>query len=152
MSDDDNAIIPWSPSDLVLIPRTVTEPVDIVKYGEATLSKRDMKSIVAGFEAEGFEMVSTFVWTKAVAALKKQVATLGMEFVGEMLGRPDLNDDSDPATAIADHEAIGLAEDLGMITTTQSLRLRNALQLVNHFANREATDDDEEAMQREEAI
>lgn len=76
-----------------------------------------MAAIVNAIENESYEMVATFVWTKAAAVLKKQVATLGMEFVGEMLGRPDLNEDSDPATSIADNEAISLAEDLGMISS-----------------------------------
>ena len=134
MNEQTNAIAVWTPSDIVSIPESAESPQDIVQYGQATLSKRDMQSIVAGFQAQGYEMVSTFVWTKAAAALKQQVATLGMEFVGEMLGRPDLNDDSDPATAIGDHEAIALAEDLGMITATQSLRLKHALQLVSHFS------------------
>jgi len=138
--------------DVVTIPATANTPDAIAEYGRATLSHRDIQSIVAGFHAEGYEMVSTFVWTKAAAALKKQVATLGMEFVGEMLGRPDLDDDSDPTTAIGDHEVIALAEDLGMITATQALRLKQSLQLVTHFASKEQAPGDDEAMQKEEAV
>ncbi len=152
MNEQTNAIAVWTPSDIVSIPESAESPQDIVQYGQATLSKRDMQSIVAGFQAQGYEMVSTFVWTKAAAALKQQVATLGMEFVGEMLGRPDLNDDSDPATAIGDHEAIALAEDLGMITATQSLRLKHALQLVSHFSALEQQAAEDDAMQKEEAL
>jgi hypothetical protein len=152
MSIQDNPIMVWSPSDAVDIPRTAETPEAIVQYGTATLSKRDIESILTGFQAQGYEMVSTFVWTKAAAALKKQVATLGMEFVGEMLGRPDLNDDSDPTTAIADHEVIALAEDLGMITATQSLRLKQSLQIVTHFASLDQIEAPDEAMQKEEAI
>lgn len=152
MSNQENQIIPWNPSDLVVIPASAETPDAIVQYGSATLAKRDIQSIIAGFEAQGYEMVSTFVWTKAAAAMKKQVATLGMEFVGEMLGRPDLNEDSDPTTAIADHEVITLAEDLGMITSTQALRLKNSLQLVTHFASLDEAEASEEAMQKEEAI
>jgi hypothetical protein len=95
-------------------------------------------------------MVATFVWTKAVAVLKKQVATLGMEFVGEMLARPDLDEDSDPATSISDNEAISLAEDLGMITATQGLRLKHALELVAHFTKLDTVAADEEAMSPQE--
>ncbi|MCY2954620.1 MAG: hypothetical protein NTU53_22040 [Planctomycetota bacterium] len=152
MINHNSAITIWTPSDIVSIPDSAETPGDIVQYGSATLTKRDMQSIIAGFQAQGYEMVSTFVWTKAAAALKKQVATLGMEFVGEMLGRPDLNDDSDPASAIGDHEAIALAEDLGMITATQSLRLKHALQLVTHFSTLEQKNAEDEAMQKEEAV
>jgi hypothetical protein len=152
MSAQDTAIAAWSPTDVVVIPTSVETPDDIVQYGSATLSKRDMQSIVAGFQAQGYEMVSTFVWTKAAAAMKKQLATLGMEFIGEMLGRPDLHHDSDPTTAIADHEVIGLAEDLGMITATQALRLKQSLQLVTHFASLDEAEAADEAMQKEEAV
>ena len=155
MSDSSNAIKVWSPTDVVIIPSGEDTPNAIVQYAKATLSKRDMRSIITGFDADGYEMVSTFVWTKAAAAMKKQLATLGMEFVGEMLGRPDLDEDSDPTTSIADHEVITLAEDLGMITTTQALRLKHAQQLVAHFASLggiEDSDDADESMQKEEAV
>jgi len=152
MNDGTNAVTVWNPSDVVTIPASAESPDAIVEYGKATLSRRDMQSIVAGFQAQGYEMVSTFVWTKAAATLKKQVSTLGMEFVGEMLGRPDLTDDSDPTAAIADHEVIALAEDLGMITATQALRLKQSLQLVTHFASKEQAPGDDESMQKEEAL
>jgi hypothetical protein len=148
----ENAIAVWSASEVVKIPASESSPDAIVKYAAPSLSKRDMQSIVQGFKAESYEMVSTFVWTKAAAALKKQVATLGMEFVGEMLARPELDDDSDPATSISDHEAITLAEDLGMITATQAMRLKHALQLVSHFANLDHEQADDESMERNEAI
>lgn len=135
-----------------MIPAAVVTPAEIVQYGQATLSKRDITSIVEGFKAGSFEMVTTFVWSKAVATLKKQVSTLGMEFVGEMLRRPDLNDGSDPTTSIGDHEAISLAEDLGMVTATQGFRLKQAMQLVTHFANLDQSQADEEQMNPEDAV
>src|SRR5947199_238816 len=122
----------WSPSESIDIPSDAT-PKDIVEFGKAQLSTRDMRAIVSAFQNASYEMVGTFVWTKASAILKKQISSLGMDFVGEMLGRPDLDEDSDPSTSIADHEAIALAEDLGIINTTQGLRLKHALQLVVHF-------------------
>jgi hypothetical protein len=152
MTRDSTALAVWSPSDAVAIPSSAESPEEIVEYARATLSKRDIVAVIAGFNAQGYEMVSTFVWTKAAAALKKQVATLGMEFVGEMLGRPDLDDDSDPTSAIGDHEAISLAEDLGMITATQALRLKHSMQLVNHFTSLEVQPTDEDVMLKEEAI
>ncbi len=152
MTNTHNALVPWTATDAISIPTDARDAKDIVTFGSATLSKRDMTSIVSGFESGSYEMVSTFVWTKAAAALKRQVATLGMEFVGEMLGRPDLNDDSDPATAIGDHEAIALAEDLGMVTTTQALRLKQALQLVAHFSTVTGETDNVDEMMEVEAL
>jgi hypothetical protein len=96
-------------------------------------------------------MVATFVWSKASAVLKKQIATLGMDFVGEMLGRPDLNAHSDPATSIADYEAIRLAEDLALVKPTQALRLKNALNLINHFTALDLETSSDELMDVNEA-
>jgi hypothetical protein len=75
-----------------------------------------------------------------------------MDFVGEMLGRPDLDEDSDPSTSIGDHEAISLAEDLGIITPTQGLRLKHSRELVTHFNNLSHEDAELEAMTQQETV
>lgn len=149
MPNADNSLVAWKAPDTFEIPAQASIK-DLVEYATPQLSIRDKKSIVSAFEAESYEMVATFVWTKAAAALKRQVASLGMEFVGEMLGRPGLTDDSDPSI-LGDHEAIALAEDLGMLNSTQALRLSNALKLVNHFANLDRDTADSEAMDVDEA-
>jgi hypothetical protein len=150
MTTRQSAITVWKPSDILTIPARST-PEEIVAYAKPQLSSRDMKSIVSGLESGSYEMVSTFVWTKASAVLKKQIASLGMEFVGEMLGRPDLDEDSDPA-AIADHEALSLAEDLGIISSTQGIRLKHALELVSHFTRLEQEASESDEMAEEEAL
>ena len=73
-----------------------------------------------------------------------------MEFVGEMLGRTDLDEASNPITDIREDEAIELAEQLSMISTTEAIRLRNGQTLVNHFLDPEVSQS--EQMHREEAI
>jgi hypothetical protein len=150
MSPKPNSLVPWSSAEVVKIPAHAG-PIDLVKYGNHHLSPRDMKSIVSAFQSESYEMVSTFVWSKASAVLKKQIATLGMDFVGEMLGRQDLDENSDPATSIADYEAIRLAEDLALIGPTQALRLKNALSLINHFTALELEASGDELMDANEA-
>lgn len=151
MASDEQKIVQWSPAEVVVIPPN-SPPEQVVAYASPQLSRRDMSSIVSAFENESYEMVATFVWAKASAVLKKQIATLGMEFVGEMLGRPDLHEDSDPATTIGDHEAIALAEDLAVITPTQGLRLKHSLELVIHFTNLPQHEAEEDMLSREEAI
>jgi len=151
MKYEDNAIRPWSPEDATIIPRA-SEPDQIVTFARPHLTTRDMQSIVSAFTSESYEMVSAFVWSKAAAVLKKQISTLGMDFVGEMLGRPDLDEDSDPATSIADHEAIALAEDLGIINSTQALRLKHSLELISHFVKLDQHEAETDMMQREEAL
>lgn len=151
MSGDDTRLTSWTPPGVTVSPNAVT-PEDIVKFAKPQLTARDIKSIVTAVESESYEMMATFVWAKASAVLKKQLATLGMEFVGEMLGRPDIDENSDASTSIADHEAISLAEDLGVISTTQGLRLKHAMELVSHFTNLDQSVAENEMMLREEAV
>lgn len=151
MKDKIHSIVPWSAPEVAPIPTKAT-PEEIVSFAQPQLSSRDMTSIIRAFDNESYEMVSTFVWTKAASVLKKQISALGMDFVGEMLGRPDLDEDSDPATSLADYEAISLAEDLGIVNSTQGIRLKHALELVTHFNKLEQPAAEEEVMAREEAV
>jgi hypothetical protein len=148
MNEEQNAIAIWEPNPPLELASDASAG-DIARQARA-LTPRDMHSIATAFESHSYEMVSTFVWTRAITALKKQVASLGMEFVGQMLGRADIDDDSDPSTAISEHDAISLAEDLGMITTTEALRLKHAMELVRHFADPDNASQDQ--MNHEEAV
>ena len=73
-----------------------------------------------------------------------------MTFVGEMLGRTDLDDSSSPITDVRDDEAIGLAEQLAMISTTEAIRLRGSQILINHFLDPDTPRT--EKMYRDEAV
>lgn len=117
------------------------------------LSKRETDQIVSGFQMQSYEMVTSFVWTKSSGILRKELAKLGMDFIGEILGRPDLTEDSAPQE-ISESEAINLAENLGMVSSTEAMRLRQAQSLVDHFnnLNEEEVADESVSMAREEAI
>jgi hypothetical protein len=143
-----NELIPWVPTDIVALPKNAP-PAEIV-HRAAQLTERDRKAVVSAFENGSYEMAATFVWSKAAATLKKQLAGLGMAFVGEMLGRTDLTEASNPITDIREDEAIELAEQLAMISTTEALRLRNGQVLVNHFLDPETSHNEE--MHLEEAV
>ena len=147
MSNDENSLIAWTPNQPAELASNA-QVSDITEVARS-LTPRDVTSITVAFESQAYEMVSTFVWTKTVTALKKQVASLGMEFVGQMLGRPDIDDDSDPTTAISEHDALSLAEDLGMVSATEALRLKHSMELVGHFADPEHSSQDQ--MNEEEA-
>src|SRR5580658_8599618 len=125
-----NALTPWRQTDAVTLPANA-QPSEIIPCA-VQLSERNRQSLVIAFEGQAYEMAAIFVWSKAMAALKKQLSTLGMEFVGEMLGRTDLDEASNPITDIREDEAIELAEQLGMISTTEAIRLRTSQTLVNH--------------------
>ena len=75
--------------------------------------------------------------------LRDRVLSLGLEFVGEMVGLNDLNYIRDlPA-----FEVINLASELGLINSTGKMRLSQADEIVQHYRER----DTEEEMPKNEA-
>lgn len=141
-------MVPWTQKEITSLPKDA-KPLAIVKHANQ-LSSRDKKALVAALKTKSYEMATSFVWAKAIATLKKQLSKLGMEFVGEMLGRTDLNNTSNPLTDIREDEAIELAEQLGMINTTEAIRLKNCQTLVNHFLDPDTPHN--EQMYRDEAV
>ena len=146
-------------SDVVSLDK-VSDPAQITTYSKQ-LTKREISQIVSGFNSASYEMVSLFVWTRSIAVLKNELAKLGMQFVGEMLGRPDITETSS-VDVITESEAISLAESLSVVTPTEAMRLRQAQTVVSHFSKprdsstdeggQQPNTDEEEGMAREEAI
>lgn len=75
-----------------------------------------------------------------------------MDFIGELLQRPDIDAESDPAQAVSDFEAIDLAYELGAINKTQRMRLLVSADIVSHFAGSFDANDDGSDMMLEEAL
>lgn len=141
----------WEPQQGVIVPAGATTPEAITACARQ-LSHRDTQQIIHAFNAGSYEMVSTFVWTKAVAALKKQIASLGMEFVGELLNRPDISESSSIEDSVTDYEAITLAQDLGIFSATDAMRLKHARETILHFASLGSPEMESAEMMPEEAI
>jgi hypothetical protein len=146
-----NALTIWTEPTGTVVPKDESRPKEIVSVAQA-LTTRDQRQIVSAFEAESYEMLAGFVLNKALAQLKRQLATLGMEFVGEMLGRQDLDEDSIATVSISNFEAIKLARELGFITKTDAKRLGQQVELLAHFDNLEVEDAELEEMTKEEAV
>lgn len=146
-------VIPWAPNAVQTISDRVSDPAKIAASA-LQLRERERTQISANFQAENYEMVASFVWLRAMALLKKQIGALGMEFIGELLQRPDIDEFSDVRTEVSDAEAISLARDLGMITALQTMRLLQAQETIGHFTSLENGPmmDQDEAMTREEAV
>ncbi|SDV48027.1 hypothetical protein [Chitinasiproducens palmae] len=146
-----NAIVAWKEPQGTVVPRSADNAVVIAGVAK-NLSTRDQKQIVAAFESESFEMMAGFVLNKALSQLKRALASMGMTFVGEMLGRADINEDSVPTVSISDYEAITLARELGVINSTDAKRLTQHLELLAHFDSLNTDDAESEEMAREEAL
>jgi len=148
----ENAVVLWDASPIAVISDRITDPVQIA--GSALLLRpRERSQIVANLRAGHFEVATTFIWQRTMNLLKKQLATLGNEFIGELLQRPDIDENSEIVTAVSDREAISLARDLGMLTATQAMRLVHSQEVVNHFASAdEDSVSDDEMMTQDEAV
>lgn len=143
----------WSPTTAIIISDSVSDPVTIAQRA-IQLRERERNQIAQNIESQNFELASTFVWMRAMALLKKQLASLGAEFVGELLQRPDFDEDTDIRNEVSDSEAISLASDLGILSDVQTMRLLQSQQTIAHFTGIEndPAADHTEVMTREEAI
>jgi hypothetical protein len=143
----------WVPAGPPAVPDTLSDPSKIASRA-LQLRDRERNQITANFQAGNYELAASFVWLRTMALLKKQLALLGMEFIGELLQRPDIDEFSDVRTAVSDTEAISLARDLGMITPLQTMRLFQSQTTMAHFAGLENdfSSDQDEVMTQEEAI
>ncbi len=149
----DNKLMLWQPEEVRTIPANINEPKQILMYAKQ-LSRREKDQIISGFEAQNYEIVVNFIWVKAMSTLKRELATVGVKFLGEMLGKINLSENEDIASAITDKEAIKLAEELGVVASTEAIRLRQTQELLAHFFNLDSSEADElsSGMEGPEAI
>jgi len=146
-------ILPWNANDSILIPAKIKTARGISRYAKQ-LTPREVKQIIATLDSGHYEMGALFLWQKTMAGLKEQIGSLGMDFVGELLDRNDVSIVSVPREILTDYDALHLAEELGMFSPTQAMRLRNVMQTIAHFSASPAEDEEysERQMMPEEAI
>lgn len=130
----------WQGPDGVKIPANVNDTNQIVSYA-SYLTEKQKNQIVAAFQIEAYDMAAEYAWKKAIVKLKETISTLGMKFIGEMLGRTDIDEFSTIDTALTDYTTIQLAEQLGVISTTAALKLRQANELITHYFSKEASEE-----------
>jgi len=147
-----NAVALWNAPNPIAVSDLNTDPTQIASAA-LLLRSRERDQIVQNLIAENYEVATSFVWQRTMNLLKKQLATLGNEFLGELLQRPDITENSEVTAEVSDLEAIALARDLGVLTPTQAMRLVHSQQVVNHFASADDESlNEDEFMTREEAI
>lgn len=146
-----NEVLPWQPVANLVALDAVMQPAIIIEKA-VNLRPKERKQIISNFELQNYEMASSYVWTKSMALLKMNLSSMGMDFIGELLQRPDIDADSDPVQAVSDFEAIDLAYELGAINKTQRMRLLVSAEVVGHFAGSFDANDDGSDMMLEEAL
>ncbi|KFK53453.1 hypothetical protein [Vibrio vulnificus] len=136
--------VQWQQETRDIIPVSATTAVSITECA-TQLSRRDRQQISHAFDGQFYEMGVNYLWEKTVHALKKELSSVGVGLLGEMLGKPDVEEDDDIDDVVTTRDAIKLAEELGIVSPTDALRLRQTHELVKHFFD---LDDDEASYQR----
>jgi hypothetical protein len=146
-------VILWKAESQAVVADTISDP-ELIASHALQLRARERDQVAKNFDAGNYEVASTYVWTRTMALLKRQLGSLGAEFIGELLQRPEIDEFTDVATVISDREAISLALDLGAISPLQGKRLFHSQEIVTYFAglSSDSAGYDDEVMTREEAI
>ncbi len=141
----------WQPAANELVPATADTALAITGYA-LQLGKKDKQQIVAAYDSGHFEMGVTYLWGRTINALKKELSNVGVGLIGEMLGRTDVDEDDDINDILTEKEAIRLAEELGVISSTDGMRLRHTYELITHFSQMDSDEGDFENLNKHEAL
>lgn len=139
-----------TPTDLIWtgpagpsLPSDASSAVTIVPYAQG-LTKKQQDHVILAFESHAFDMGAEYVWRRSMIRLRNALKTLGMKFIGEMVGNLDIDELSNIEAVLTDYQTITLAEQLGIINTTGGLKLKQALEIITHFFSPTATQEGEE--------
>jgi len=146
-----NNIILWQPNNNEIVPKTAKTPQAISEYA-VQLGLKDKKQIITAFESGHYEIAINYLWGKTIMALKKELSTVGIELLGEMLGRADVDEDDEIDSILTTKDTIKLAEELGAISHTDAMRLRHTYELITHFSQLEMEESDTEEIDESEAL
>lgn len=127
-----NGMTLWKPDNQGLLPPSAKTLKEIVHHA-VQLKTGDKRQIVSAFESGHYEMGLNFLWLRTIAALKKELAKVGVSLLGEMLGRVGVSEDADVEDLLTSRDAIRLARELGVVTETDALRLRHTYEIITHF-------------------
>lgn len=141
----------WQPDNQELLPASARTPAEISTYA-VQLSIRDRTQIVSAFESGHYEMAINYLWGKATAALRKELSTVGVGLLGEMLGKTDVDESDDVDDILTAKDTIKLAEELGIVSSTDGMRLRHTYEIITHFSQLETADSNIEEIDESEAI
>ena len=136
-----NLILWQNPENRVMPTNLDTVEKVVVFANNSNLTEKQQAQIVKTFEQGAYEMAAEYSWKKAITKLRKSLENLGADFIGELLDRSDIDKYTSLEEVLTDRKAIEFAEQLGIIGKTGALKLRQALELVNHYLSGEADDE-----------
>src|SRR5690242_19543648 len=92
-------IILWDAPVVGVVPSDLTEPNKIAEFAKQ-LTVREKSQVVKAYQDGSYEMATTFVWGRAIASLKRELGSLGVTFLAELLGRTDIDEDDNVLDAL----------------------------------------------------
>ena len=146
-----NDITFWQPQSVTPFSNSLKTPETIADHA-IQLSKRDKRQIIAAYKAEHYEIGLNFLWLKTMAALKRELATVGITLIGEMLGKVDVDEDGDVEDILTVRDTLMLAEELGIVSSTDAMRLRHTHEIITHFSQLSIEEHDREDIDESEAV
>lgn len=135
-------LVLWQNPENQVMPADLDTIDQVVVYANnSNLTEKQQTQIVKTFEQGAYEIAAEYSWKKAITKLRKSLEKLGSDFIGELLDRSDIDQFTSLEEVLTDRKAIEFAEQLGIIGKTGALKLRQSLELVNHYLSGEAEDE-----------
>lgn len=122
----------WKGPEGQNLPADIDKIDELVQYAKH-LTEKQALHLQKAFEIEAYDMAAEYAWKKAMIKLKETLSNLGMEFIGEMIGRENMDEYTILDEVLTDYTSIELAEKIGVIGSTAAIKLRHANELINHF-------------------
>jgi len=141
----------WQTTSTEIVPASAKTAAAVASCA-AQLGEKDKRQIVTAFQAGHYEIALNHLWGKTISALKKELSTVGVGLLAEMLGRSGVDEDDDVDDILTSKDAIRLAEELGIVNSTDALRLRHTYELIMHFSQLEMEQSDTEDIDSTEAM
>lgn len=125
----------WTAANGIQLPKKAD--ITTVLGCNVQLREKEIKGILGLYVGDNFEFASETIWERSIIILRERVLSLGVEFVGEMVGLDNL----EYVKELPAFEVINLAAELGFINNTGKMRLSQANELVQHYKGRDVDDD-----------
>lgn len=126
----------WQP-DAAALQLAPTADVPAMAEAALQLTPREKTQVVSAFAGGSYELATSYVWNKTLASLKKTLVSVGVRFLGEMVGLVDATDEQQVLDRLTEKDAIRLGRELGVVTTSDAMRLEHASELLAYLYRQE---------------
>jgi len=132
---------------------TYSTNYDLVNLTDTTetriaLNVKEQDKVLRAFHNKDYDMSSEYIWNRSMNILRDRVSVYGNDFIADMLGYDNFASVKD----ISDESIINLCADIGFITQTARLKLKNYSSLLYHMQSREAVEIDNEELTKADAL